>query len=108
MWMIYILLQNPLKNTKTLIEKYGFKLKCIGQLAFHLGCDFKRDKDGTFYYGPRWYIKKLVTSFKQMFNNEVTPSSSNLVEKDHLELDMSEYLSLDDITKYQSLIGSLQ
>ena len=76
-------------------------------MAFHLGCDFKRDKDGTLYYGPRQYIKKLVTSFKQMFNSEVTPSSLPLVEGDHLELDISDYLSPDDVTKYQSLIKLL-
>ena len=87
-------------SCKTLIEKYNFKLKGVGQLEFHLGCDFKRDKDGTFYYGPKQYIKKLVSSFKQMFNSEATPSSLPLVEGDHPELDTSEYLSLDDVTKY--------
>ena len=80
----------------------------MGQLAFHLGCDFKRDKDGTLYYGPKQYIEKLVTSFKHMFNSKATPSSLPLVERDHPELDMSEYLSPDDVTKCQSLIGSLQ
>ena len=75
-----IALKFPEKITKTLVEKYGFKLKGIGQLAFHLGCDFKKDKDGIFYYGPRRYIKKLVTSFKQMLNNEATSSSLLLVE----------------------------
>ena len=103
-----IALKSPEKITQTLVEKYGFKLKGVGQLAFHLGCDFKRDKDGTLHYEPKQYINKLVTSFKQMFNSEATPSSSPLVEGDHLELDTSEYLLPDDITKYQSLIGSLQ
>ena len=88
---LYIVLKSPEKITKTLVEKYGFKLKGVGKLAFYLGCDFKRDKDGTLYYGPRQYIKKLVTSFKQIFNSEATPSSLPLVEGDHLELDTSEY-----------------
>ena len=39
-----IALKSPEKITKTLVENYGFKLKGIRQLAFHLGCDFKRVK----------------------------------------------------------------
>ena len=33
--------------TKILVEKYRFKLKGVGDLTFHLGCDFTRDK--------KWY-----------------------------------------------------
>ena len=69
-------------------------------MAFHLGCDFKRDKDGILYYGPKWYVEKMVTSFKQMFNNEAIPSSLPLVEKDYPKLDTSEFLSPDDIMRY--------
>ena len=50
---LYIALKPPEKITRTLVEKYGFKLKGVGQLAFHLGCNFKIDKDGTLYYGPK-------------------------------------------------------
>ena len=96
------------KITKSLFEKYGFKLKGVGGLAFHLGCDFKRDKDDTLYYEPRRYVNKMVFSFKQMFNNKATPSSSPLVEGDYPELDISEFFTLDDVTKYKSLIGFLQ
>ena len=42
----------------------------------------------------------MVASFKQMFNEDATPSSLSLVEGDHLELDMSDYLSAEDIMKY--------
>ena len=100
--------ESPYKRSYGYHPRWAQELKRIGELVFHLGCDFKRDKDGTFYYGPRRYIDKMVSSFKQMFNNEVTPSSSSLVERDHLELDTSEFLIPDDVTKYQSLIGSLQ
>ena len=48
----------------------------------------------------------MVASFKQMFNENAIPSSSLLVEGDHPELDMSDYLSAKDITKYQSLVES--
>ena len=105
---LYIASKCPEKITKMLVEKYRFKLKGVGELAFHLGCDFKRDKDGTLYYGPKWYIKKMVTSFKQMFNNEETLCSLPLVERDHQKLDMSEYLTPDDVIKYQSLISFFQ
>jgi hypothetical protein len=30
-----------------LMNKYKFKLKGTGQIAFHLGCDFFRDEEGV-------------------------------------------------------------
>ena len=43
-----------------------------------------------------------------MFNEDPTPSNSPLPNNDHPELDESDLLSPDDVTKYQSIIGSLQ
>ena len=35
------------KFTKLLVEKYKYKWKGTGDIAFHLGCDFFRDDDGV-------------------------------------------------------------
>jgi hypothetical protein len=40
--------------------KYGFKLKGSGEINFHLGCDFFRDKDGTLCIKPKKYISKMI------------------------------------------------
>ena len=94
--------------TKRLVEKYQLKLKGVGHLTFHLGCDFTREKDGTLCYASRKYIGKMVAAFKCMFKEEVTPRNSLLNENDHPELNTSDFAPPEDVTKYQSLIGSLQ
>jgi hypothetical protein len=50
------------KNPQEIIDwltdpkKGNFKLKGIGPLTYHLGCDFQRDPDGTLHFGPFKYI----------------------------------------------------
>jgi len=87
----------------------NFKLKGTGTLQFHLGCDFFRDETGTLCVGPRKYIDRMVQQYKMLFgckpNHKVT---SPLEKNDHPEMDTSPLLGMDDISKYQSLIGELQ
>jgi Reverse transcriptase (RNA-dependent DNA polymerase) len=40
----------------TLQEIHVFKLKSVGQLTYHLGCDYFREEDGTLFCGPKKYI----------------------------------------------------
>ena len=51
-----IAMTDPAEFCDKLINKYGYKLKGVGPLEYHLGCDFGRDPDGTFYYGPHTYV----------------------------------------------------
>jgi len=87
----------------------NFKLKGTGTLQFHLGCDFFRDETGTLCVGPRKYIDRMVQQYEMLFgckpNHKVT---SPLEKNDHPEMDTSPLLDMDDISKYQSLIGVLQ
>jgi hypothetical protein len=51
----------------------------------------------------------MVDNYKQLFGE--SPShhpQSPLESKDHPEIDSSEFLSEEDIQKYQSLIGAMQ
>jgi hypothetical protein len=41
----------PALITKTLCEQHKFKLKGVGPLSYHLGCDYFKDDDGTLCYG---------------------------------------------------------
>ena len=87
----------------------GFKLKGTGPLAFHLGCDYFRDEDGTLCYGPRKYIDRMVQSYERLFGTKPsTKYTSPLERNDHPELDDSDLLDEDGIAQYQSLIGVLQ
>ena len=42
---------NPKVIVDVLVNKYKYKLKGVGPIKFHLGCDFARDPDGTLHLG---------------------------------------------------------
>ena len=101
-------MSNPEEFIKTLEVKYYLKLKGVGPMTFHLGCEFVRDPDGTLSYGPQKYIEKMINNFKNMFGIEPRGYTSPLEKNDHPELDDSEILEDNDIKRYQSMIGELQ
>ena len=105
---IAVAAKNPREILDQLKINYKFKLKGDGPLTFHLGCDFFRDPDGTMAYGPSKYIKKMMSAYESMFGTKPKEYTSPLDKGDHPELDESEELDPDGISKYQSLIGSLQ
>ena len=41
---LLIAARNPSEIIEVLKEKYKFKLKGVGPLTYHLGCDYFRDK----------------------------------------------------------------
>ena len=102
-------MKDPAEFTKLLTEKYKYKLKGTGDIAFHLGCDFFRDDDGVLCMAPRKYIGKMIDGYFNMFGEKPRTRYSSPLEKgDHPELDTSELLDKSGIQKYQSLVGSLQ
>ena len=85
------------------------KIKGDGPLEYHLGCDYKLDKDGTLVAQPTKYINKILYSYEKMFPNENFINAKSPHEKnDHPELDNSELCNEEQITKYMSMIGQLQ
>ena len=78
-------------------------------MEYHLGCDYKVDKDGTLVAQPTKNINKSLDLFKKMFPGENFISAKSPLEKnDHLELDNSELCNEEQIMKYMSMIGQLQ
>ena len=98
----------PKSITDCLMQEHKFKLKGTGPIAFHLGCDFYRDKDGVQCYAPLKYIQKIIDNYTRIFGQRPRQVLTPLVKGDHPELDTSELLGTDDIKIYQSLIGCLQ
>jgi Reverse transcriptase (RNA-dependent DNA polymerase) len=92
----------------SLQDEHQLKLKGVGPLSYHLGCDFQRDPDGTLACGPKRYIEKMLENYERMFGEQPRVYSSPLEKNDHPELDDSNLLEAQDITKYQSMIGALQ
>jgi hypothetical protein len=103
-----IVSKNPQTIVDALEKRAGFKLKGVGPIKYHLGCDYTRDTDGTLCCGPKKYIEKMVAAYEQMFGETPKHFSSPLEKNDHPELDDSPELGSDDTTKYQSMIGALQ
>ena len=89
--------------------KYQLKGKGDGKLSYHLDADCFEDPDGTFVSQPRKYIDKLAETYKRLFNNEPPKGHKNPQNKnDHLELDTSEILEGDMVSKYLTMVGKLQ
>ena len=57
--------QEPQKSSKS--KKFKLKIKGDGPLEYHLGCDYKMEKDGTLMVQPIRYINKILESYKKMF-----------------------------------------
>ena len=100
--------KDPAAIVAQLQDVYKLKLKGVGELKFHLGCDFFRDPDNTLCYGPKKYIDKMIDGYKNLFGDVPKDYSSPLIKNDHPEFDDTELLDEEGIKKYQSMIGTCQ
>ena len=98
---------SPNDITDALIAS-GFKLKGVGPISYHLGCDFTRDPDGTLAIAPKRYLNKMFDAYERLFGEQPRSALSPLEKNDHPELDETKELDLKSITIYQSMIGALQ
>ena len=103
-------MKDPATFAKTLEDKHNFKLKGTGELSFHLGANFVRDKDGTLTMSPTKCItERFVSSHVKMFGEKPSQKCLSPLEPgDHPELDDTEPLNEDGIQQHQSSMGSLQ
>ena len=100
--------KNPKEICDTFTEKFKFKLKGVGPIAYHLGCTYKREPDGTLVGDPRRYVEKILEGYEILFGNKPKKYKTPLDRQDHPELDDSELCEEKDIAIYQSIIGQLQ
>jgi hypothetical protein len=104
-----IAMKNPKEFMNILENKHKFKLKGTGPTTFHLGMDFTRDDDGTLCISPTKYIENLVKNYEKSFGMKPSQNVTSTLEKgDRPELDNSELCNDEQISQYQSMIGSLQ
>ena len=70
--------KEPQMIIQDLKEKFKLKIKDDGPLEYHLGCDYKLDKDGTLVAQPTKYINKILESYKKSFPTRTlsTPNHS--------------------------------
>ncbi len=101
--------KDPEAILNVLKDKYDFKLKGSGPIAFHLGCTFYRDEDGVLCMSAKRYVERMVDSYVRMFGEKPKQIVTSPLESgDHPELNLTELLNKEGIKHYQSLIGSIQ
>ena len=100
--------RHPEEIISKLKEEHKFKLKGVGPLTYHLGCDYFRDNDDTLCYGPRKYIVKLIDQYESMYGCKPKEYTSPLEKGDHPEIDTTAELDEEGIKRYQTMIGCLQ
>ena len=62
-----------------------------------------------YVFSPKRFIDKMIEGYKTLFGNKPKKNVTSALEKgDHPELDDLKLLDEEGISKYQSLIGSLQ
>ena len=82
--------KDPKKITDALENEYHFKLKGTGDIKYHLGYDFFRDKFGVRCFSAKEYIEKTIDGYLTMFEAKSKGNLSSPLENgDHPELDDS-------------------
>ena len=85
----------PKSLMDTLQNKYKVKLKVMGPISYHLGCDFFRDNGCILCSVQHKYIDNMVQIYMTMFGTNPKlhkPFRDPLEQGDHPELDTSELL----------------
>ena len=94
---------------KDLKEKFKLTIKGDGPLEYHLGFDYKLDKDNRLVAQPMKYITIILEAYEKMFPDEIFHNIKAPLEKnDHPELDNTELCCEEQITEYMCMIGQLQ
>ena len=77
--------KDPSSITESFKNLYGYKLKGVGEMKFHLGCDYYRDPDGVLCSVHKGYIEKMVEGFNIMFPGEQTDKGNKitLIKNNH-------------------------
>jgi hypothetical protein len=57
---LLIAAKDPSDIIQTLKEQHKFSLKRASPLTYNLECDYFRDNNGSFCYGPTKYIYKIM------------------------------------------------
>ena len=101
--------EKPHQIIKDLKEKFKVRITGDGLLEYHLGCEYKLDKDNILVAQPIKYINKIIESYKKMFPGEnLHYIKAPLKKNGHPELDNSELCNEEQITTYMCMIGQLQ
>ena len=101
--------ENPEGILNTFKTNSLLKIKGDDKLTYHLGADYFEDPDGTLVSQPKKYIDKLPQTYKRLFNEDIPRGTKTPLDKnDHPEMDTSEVLEGEMVSKYLTMVGQLQ
>jgi len=90
--------KDPSAIVEELTTKHKLKLNGSVFIAYHLGADFYRDKDGVLCVAARIYVEGMRSSYVTMFGTKSKQIVNSPLEKGNLpELDVSEVLDIDNV-----------
>jgi hypothetical protein len=86
-----------------------YEINKIQEPVFHLGCDYRKGKDGYWFQGTVTYVKECLSKVESILGRKLgksakTPSKEN----EQLELDDSDFLSTKEHRNFQQLAGIAQ
>jgi hypothetical protein len=105
---LLVMMKKPQEFMDRLMKVHDYKLKGVGPPSYHLGANYYRDPDGTLVMGAKDYVNKILTNYERTFQEKPRTVTQPMETNDHPEVDTSDLLDKEDITKYQGLIGELQ
>jgi hypothetical protein len=98
------------RNPKAIIDVFGalYGVKGVGEPEYYNGGDIYKDEDGKTCFAAKTYIKQICDKIELTLGVKLRNYGSPLEPGDHPEMDESDILGSEDITKYQMLCGSAQ
>ena len=98
--------KEPMKIIEDLETRYN--LKSVGTPEYYIGADLKKDAQGRWTIGSSTYLKNVCDKIESLYDTKLRNVGSPLNAGDHPETDESDFLTGEDITKYQMLCGCAQ
>ena len=90
-------------------EIYNFELKGVGEPEYYSGADMKFNKEtGNWEMAARTYVASICDKIEKLFECKLKRYGAPMAADDHPEMDDSDFLTGNEITRYQMLIGSAQ
>ena len=106
------------KNPKAIMDELckTYRIGKIEEPRFHLGCDYRKEKDGTWSVGTHTYVVEAIKRVKHLLDKEDTANGEDTLgfenipmrEKLKPETDKSDLCDIETHRKYQQLVGIAQ
>jgi hypothetical protein len=106
------------KDPRSIMTKLeqSYTIKSIGPPRFHLGCDYRRNDDGTWSIGTKTYVEEAIRKVKNFLGKEDNANGEDTLGFDNTpmatslkpEIDKTDLCDVETHRKYQQLVGIAQ